>query len=337
MEYRLTKDDIDMCIKFAVDMHTEKGGSASRTTGQTRGLGTMINDWTGGKAVEIGVRNMLERYGSKKLKLDFQIYSGGKTANDPDIIEVIEDTYHKRPPNLFIEIKSVGASDRWIGLTETQFESIKNRAGGDLDRAYLIYAEINKIPDASTERMDLLGSFMKYATADTYSEWFKNYVNPGSIEIKTVCIMTLAELQKEGIYLLKGKDMVYETEIFQKTEKMPTSAYKIPMKGIIPRLEYKGYTYPDFLGDIYIDGADLFKKDNPKHPSYYICADKNTAARNMILGDYPLEKGIYRLRIEPAGRNPEMFNNAYWIALRKASQLFGHSSESRAEKIMRLI
>jgi hypothetical protein len=85
----------------------------------------MINDWVGGKAIEIGVKHMLEQFDkSKELILDFSIYQKGRIAEDPDVIKVKEKDV-KRDSRLFLEFKNHGENDRWIGLTNEQFKTIK--------------------------------------------------------------------------------------------------------------------------------------------------------------------------------------------------------------------
>ncbi|MGC9124244.1 MAG: hypothetical protein ACP5IB_09320, partial [Thermoplasmata archaeon] len=123
--YLLKEEDLKQCVSFAINMYHKN--NVNRVTGEIRGLGKIMDDWVSGKAIEIGVKNILENHGrtGKKLELDFDVYEKGETADKPDIKNVIENQI-RRPPNLYIEIKNFNDRERWVGLREEQYNTIIN-------------------------------------------------------------------------------------------------------------------------------------------------------------------------------------------------------------------
>ncbi len=339
-EYFLDKTDLESCVKFAVDMHIKTGGSVSRTTGQARGLGTMINDWVGGKALEIGVKKILEKYSSsKELLLDFSIHKKGKIENDPDIIRVKENG-QERQWNIFVEVKNFGVNDRWIGLTKTQFDSIREAVGNDLKRAYLVYANIESVTEEENKLLDLLGTFFQISTKEEYSSWFDQFVKLGKIKVEVALIMTLEDLQKHGREFVKGRDLVYETEIFSESHQNVEALEPVPLNGNnIPLLPYKDTEYPKIIGPLTVHGkANMYMKQNPKSKAYFLKCDEDVIVENDVLGVYRLSKGkVYQFKFGPAGRNPQIFQDVVWIAKRRALELFENEIEKKAEEIMALI
>ncbi|MEM0159865.1 MAG: hypothetical protein QXP36_11655 [Conexivisphaerales archaeon] len=340
MEYTLTRDDLKNCIEFAINIYL-KGGGPSRITGQGRGLGTIMNDWVGGKAVEIGVKRILEQLNtSKELVLDFSIYPKGRVAEDPDVIRVKERGV-ERPPRLWLEIKSHGENDRWIGLTEEQFSTINRRFGTviegvnkvDLSKVYLIYANLYDEVEDPGKRLDLLGAFLQIATKDEYAKLFEKFVSLGDIKIKIYCVLTLQDLIEKGVNFVPGEDYVYETDIFREARQNIENLEEIELQGgILPKLKYKGYPYPAKIGDLRVTGsAHMYKKQNAKSVTYFIRGSTDLVVENAVLGRYKLSKDkTYKFEFGPAGRNAELFRRVHWISARRAKELFG-SDERMAE------
>ena len=54
---------------------------------------------------------------NKKYILDFDIKGNNEVRDEPDIVEIVENST-LREPQVFIEIKNTSENDRWIGLTE---------------------------------------------------------------------------------------------------------------------------------------------------------------------------------------------------------------------------
>lgn len=340
LEYVLDKSDLERCVKFSVDMYLKTGGSASRTTGQTRGLGTMINDWLGGKAVEIGVKKILETFdGSKELVLDFSIHEGPKIENDPDIVKVKEKG-QERDPLKFVEIKNFGENNRWIGLSKNQFVSISGRVRNTINNAYLVYAYLEDNVEDMNKRQDLLGAFLKIATKEEYSSWFEQFVTLGDIKIKIALVMTLQDLQNYGTLFYKASDYVYETDIFKESNKSVDKLVTIPLNGgEIPRLKYMNYDYPSVIGPLLVKGtARMYMKQNRVNKTYYLKCIEDVSVENKVLGKYQLSKGkVYKFDFGPTGRNPEVFQDSIWIAARNAMALFGSKVEPVIEGLIRAI
>jgi len=338
MKYILTKNDLEKCIDFAVKIYFAKGSSVSRITGQARGLGTMINDWVGGKAVEIGVVEMLERLDkSKELILDFSIYQKGRIAEDPDVIKVRESGV-ERTPRLFLEIKNYGENDRWIGLTNEQFRTIERVEKGDLKKAYLIYASLQDEVEEPDKRLDLLGAFLQIATKDEYAKLFEKFVGLGKIKVKIYCILTLQDLKENGTRFIPHEDYVYETNIFKEVKQKVEKLEEIELKGgILPKLNYRGYSYPAKIGDLKVSGkASMYKKQNKKSETFFVKGSTDVIVKNEVLGEYKLSKGkVYKFDFGPAGRNPELFGEVLWISTMKAKELFG--SDERMEEVSQKI
>ncbi len=341
MEYKLTEADLAKCIEFAVNLYTQKTGSlSSRTTGQARGLGTIINDWVGGKAIEIGVKEMLEKLNpSKKIVLDFSIYEAGKKAQDPDIIK-IEENGRTREPNLFVEIKNFGQNDRWIGLTADQFKTTKEKVNGNLDKIFLVYAQLIDVDNSSKKRADLLGAFLKTATKDSYSKLFKEFIDVGKILVKAEFVITGKDLKNNGVKFTTN-DFLYETEIFELKKQKVDFLKKIKLTGnILPKFQPdKDYPYPDKIGEIKFTGkARAFIKTNKKSRRMFIKCETNITAENKVLGEFKLLKGnVYNYSPGVAGRNPAIFRDNIWLAVRNVKNILSVGTDKALEEIAKKI
>ncbi len=335
MEYTLTKEDLDMCVKFAIDMYLKQKGSASRVTGQRRGLGVMLNDWIGGKANEIGITKILESLSpNKKLLLDFEIHK--KPPEDPDIIKVVENGV-ERKPYLFVELKNYGENDRWVGLREAEYNMIKKEVNGDTGKAYLIFGELNDEAEEE-KRLDLLGAFLKESIKDEYSKWFEEFADLGKIKVHIKFAFSLKELEENGVMFEPNKDYVYETDIFKEAKQKVDGLEEVEFDGDeIPRLDYYGYKYPEKIDSLKVEGrAKLYKKQNKKNTTYFIVGETDLNIKNKILGNYKLARGkVYKFNFKPAGRNPQVFREVLWIPARKATELF--SGEERLLEIAKNI
>lgn len=337
LEYILTNDDVAKCIKFAVDYYLSKNGShSSRVTGQARGLGTIINDFVGGKAIEIGVKGMLDRLNkNKKMVLDFSIYEKGKKAQDPDIIKV-EEEEKERDPRLFVEIKNLGKSNRWLGLSEEQFKTTKDKVNGDLNKIALVYATLIDDETDSTKRNDLLGAFLKIATKEEYAKLFNDFVNVGKISVRAGFVITGRDLEENGVKFTT-EDFVYETEIFEESIQKTDSLEEVRIEGdILPRFQPdKHYPYPVKIGDIKFTGKlKVFLKENEKSERMYVKCDSDVVVKNKVLGEFRLSKDkIYKYSPGVAGRNPEMFGDSRWMATRNALKVSGRSVDDALKEI----
>ena len=337
LEYKLIETDLAQCIEFAVNLYTGKKGSlSSRTTGQSRGLGTIINDWVGGKAIEIGIKEMLERLApSKKIILDFSIYDTNKKAQDPDIIKV-EENGETRDPNLFVEIKNVGPYDRWIGLSEDQFKTTKNKVSGNLSKIFIVYAQLIDVDNDLSKKTDLLGTFLKTATKKNYSKLFKDFASVGKVIVRTEFVITGNDLENNGV-LFTTKDFLYETEVLALTRQKTESLKEITINGnTLPKFQPdKNYPYPEKIGDIKFTGnAKAFIKINKKSERMLIKCETNVIAKNKVLGEFRLLKdNVYDYNPGVAGRNPAIFRNNIWIAVRNAKNISSLGTDDTLKEI----
>lgn len=328
MEYKLTDADIDNCVKFAVNIY-KSGPQTNRTTGESRGLGKSIDDWASGKASEIAVRGMLEQAGSKKLELDFDIYNRGQHADKPDIIKVLDDSKSvSRDPNLWVEVKSVKCSNRWIGLSMEQVKTISN-SNADSD-VFLVYT--TSINPSTGSASDIMGAFLSRALKRKYNAISTGVSSGFSIWI--LAVLTLEDLKKIGTVFIPQRDYVVETDIFKEVDRTPKNLVEETFDGgRILDVVQGGSDYHDNLRDLCAPRGSLkiYHRDNKKSRSYYVLALQDLDLRSRVLGCYRLKKdGWYRLRIGRAGRNPSVYNDVLWTAFRNVRQMFGSEDNINA-------
>ena len=97
MEYQITEADLEKAFNFSIKYFLTKSNTASRTTGQYRGLGAIANDFMLGKIIELAVASILETRNKKPL-LDFEIHPLTEAnRSDPDIIAVNENRITRAP------------------------------------------------------------------------------------------------------------------------------------------------------------------------------------------------------------------------------------------------
>lgn len=210
--YQINFEDFKRVFTFASQYYLDPNkNTTGRTTSEPRGLGAVIDAFTLGKLTEIGVEKILNFYNpNKKYLLDFNIHKTSKIKNDPDI-NFIVDGNEKRAPNLFIEIKNTGAKDRWIGLTEEQFETIKKSANNK--KIYFIYASIDSgYIENNPKTGDLAGMFLKKIENSEISKIFQEFSDLNAL-CRIEFILSSDDFDIFGHKFKKGKKM-YETEIF---------------------------------------------------------------------------------------------------------------------------
>ena len=119
--FKLNLDDFKRVFEFGTNYYIDPTkNTTGRTTGEPRGLGAVLDAFTLGKLTEIGIEKILTEFNpNKKYILDFDIKGNNEVRDEPDIIEIVENST-LREPQVFIEIKNTSENDRWIGLTEEQ-------------------------------------------------------------------------------------------------------------------------------------------------------------------------------------------------------------------------
>ena len=105
MRYRLTAEDFERAVKFAIHYYLDPTKSTTgRTSAEPRGIGAIMDDFVFGKLIEISVQKILERINNKKeYILDFDIKSTDIVKDEADIVKIKENSV-TREPKLFIEI-----------------------------------------------------------------------------------------------------------------------------------------------------------------------------------------------------------------------------------------
>jgi hypothetical protein len=337
MEYELDCGDVDKCVEFAVGIY-KSGAQTNRTTGESRGLGKSIDDWAAGKASEIGVRSMLEQNGAKKLELDFAIYAPGQHADKPDIIEVIDGSGSPRRPNVWVEVKSIKYSNRWIGLSMEQMKTIKDGGMNDSD-VFLVYTTSESHPTSG--RPDILEAFLSRALMPEYNGMAAGF-NKG-FSIKILAVLTLDDLKKAGAEFKPGEDYVVEADIFKEVKRQPKNVVAEAFSGgpLLGALQ-GGSDYHGRTGELNVPPGSLkiYSRPNKKSTSYFALALQDVDLSGPVLGWYTLKKDKwYKLQIGRAGRNPSVYNEVLWAAFRNVQQIFGSEDHIKAllEDIMKRI
>ena len=187
MKIKFKKYDFYKCFEFPVKYYLDETKSKSnRTTGQQRGLGSIINDFFIGKLIEIGVARAIEENANgKKCKLDFSIHESGENHdNDPDILKIIESS-SERWPKLFVEIKNVSENDRFIGLTVEQCDTMLKSEiiDNDPSKLFIVYATITS--DNSEKLCDVFGAYLKSEIKDILLDGFAG-IEDIYLEIKSI-------------------------------------------------------------------------------------------------------------------------------------------------------
>lgn len=345
MKIKFKKEDFYKCFEFPVKYYLDETKSKSnRTTGQQRGLGSVINDFFLGKLIEIGVARLLEEQVSgKKCNLDFSIHTPGEDHdNDPDIIS-ITDSGGIRSPHLFVEVKNISEGDRFVGLTaeqcHTMLESkiIKNNP----EKLFIVYATIMSAD--VTKICDVFGAYLKSEIEDNLLDGFAG-IDDIYLEIQSV--ISAKELIECGVRFDKGS-LFYETNIMGekidigKAEKIKNLGYeKIYVKnGRMPVIMMNGYPEPKEFGTFKLEGeAELFIKNNEKSKRVYFNAISSGKIINEVLGDFIFEGGnMYELYFTTVGRNPVLGRNNIWIARRNLNNVIKESVPERIKFIAKNI
>lgn len=333
--YSYSQEDFETAIQFAVNYFLDPTKIISgRTTGEPRGLGAILDAFTRGKLVEIGVQKIfLNAFPDKLLELDFNIKPIKQVKDEPDIISVKEND-KKRIPKVFIEIKSTSEKDRWIGLTEEQLNTIQNAA--DKREIALIYTQISSEPAADKEinkkTADFVGMYLKAISPD--STIFTNFATPNA-QSEIEFIITASELKQLGTKFSEG-DLLFETDLFQEINKQ-TSVFRRGAglrKGLCKSKKYSEYngnillpltdgTVNERVGEFRITGSfEIYKKVNQKSVKHFIHCITETQLENDVFGKYTLGADSWSsFNLETVGRDPKLKRNNVWIAKRRIYQL----------------
>lgn len=334
-------ESLEKSFDFAVKFHLDpKKGQTNRTTGQTRGLGGVVDSFLRGKVIEQAVVGILKTLNHKKdCHLDLEVHDADDT--DPDIISITEKG-KKRLPKVFIEIKNSGEGDRWMGLHEEQFETIKKNkiVGSKMEKIFIVYASIKNKKTSNGKKDDLMGVYLKNKLK---AEEYKEFSDVSDLYVEVVSVMSAEELLKKGTRFEKGY-YFYEAEIFREVDvkyKNRKNVNQTKVKGnVLPKFRYdKKYPYPDKFGDITCRGSiELYEKNNEKSNRMYVHCLTDVAVSNEVIGNFFLKKDhLYEYMPKTLNRNPVLNRNNIWIAKRNVDSIIKKSPSERMKEIASII
>ncbi|HOG15317.1 MAG TPA: hypothetical protein PK674_01895 [Candidatus Absconditabacterales bacterium] len=344
--YKLTLDDFKRVFEFGTNYYIDPSkNTTGRTTGEPRGLGAILDAFTLGKLTEIGIEKIFTEFNKNKAYiLDFDIKSNSQVKDEPDIVKIKEQNKF-REPNVFVEIKNTSESDRWIGLTEEQFSTIKRSAGNK--EIYMIYASLrSETRENNPKTTDLTGMFLKEIEDKNKSEIFQKFANLNA-ECKIEFIISSKDLDKFSYPFERGMNM-YETNLFN--EKKSTSFYSKNSirKDVLKIDEYKNFDntmelsietnlYPekDEISKFKVNGS--FNLIQKKKKTYIECIS-DVYIENDIFGYFNLKKDkFYSFNLATVGRDPKLKRNNLFIAKNKVYQLLESGKIRKPEIIVKEI
>ncbi len=329
MRYRFTPADFERAFKFGIDMYLSKGSHTGRTSGEPRGLGAVLDAFTRGKLVEIGVVRMLEEACiDRRFILDFDMKSISEVAEEPDITDVVVSG-SKREPKFFIEIKNTSIGDRWIGLTDEQLATMKKGAGER--HIYIIYASLHSCPlTGCPHSSDFVGMYLRHLSDLPIFEGFAEL----NAEARLEFILSADSLHDYGISFPKG-DLLYETSLFAEVKKIRKKdgsllariekeehIETVQMKKMILRRTLDNL--PDSkYGTVGVKGIfTTYTKHNLNSFRHYIECHADTEIESDIFGKFSLQKGhVYDFSLATVGRDPVLKRNNLWVSKRRIYQL----------------
>jgi hypothetical protein len=340
-KYQLTLKDFirvfDFASKFYIDPSKNTTG---RTTSEPRGLGAILDNFTLGKLVEISVSNFIGNK-NKICILDFIIKSNNEIKDEADIAAV-EEFGILRSPNMFVEIKNTSDKDRWIGLTEEQFNTIQRASNSK--KIFFIYATLNsQVVDKNPKTGDLTGMFLKEIENKDKSRIFQNFADLNA-ECKLEFVINADDIKKYAFPFEKGMNM-YETILFKEVKSKSILNKEGFRKDIIATLEHTKsedvmqITLPSGIlpekKEIYeFKVTGRFKILSKKKTKFIECIS-NVLIHNSIFGSFNLESGkYYKFNFETLGRNPKLQRNNLFISKKRVYELIGEGKIKKPEEII---
>lgn len=344
--YKLTLEDFKRVFEFGTNYYIDPAkNTTGRTTGEPRGLGAILDAFTLGKLTEIGIEKILTLNNKDKdYILDFDIKSNSKVKDDPDITSIREKDIC-REPNIFIEIKNTSGNDRWIGLTEEQFNTIKRSAGNR--KIYMVYASIrSETIDNNPKTTDLTGMFLKEIEDCEKSEIFQKFANLNA-ECKIEFILSSGDLDEFSYPFERGMNM-YETRLFE--EKKITSFYSKAgiRKDVLSieefadfnsemKLEIEKGLFPEKEEIATFKIRGNFKLIHKRKKTFIECLSKVYLA-NDIFGKFILqEEKFYSFNLATVGRDPKLKRNNLFIAKNRVYQLIDDGKIEKPQEVIEKI
>lgn len=340
--YNLEIEDFKRVFEFGTNYYINPSkNTIGRTTGEPRGLGAILDAFTLGKLTEIGIEKIFKTLNDKKdYILDFDIKSNSEVKDEPDILAIVENGI-QRDIEIFIEIKNTSDSDRWIGLTEEQFGTIKRGANGK--KIYMIYASIvSDTINNNPKTTDLTGMFLKEIEDKSKSEIFQKFANLNA-KCRIEFIISSEDLEKFSFPFERGMNM-YETNLFEVKKRTSFYSKSGLRKDVLSVDEYTNFNdyfrlsieqglYPEKIeiSNIAIKGS--FTIFNKKKKSYIYCLS-NVCIKSDIFGVFELKKdNFYSFNLNTVGRDPKLKRNNIFIAKRRIYQLIDNGEITKPSDI----
>lgn len=341
--YKLTLEDFKRVFEFGTNYYIDPSkNTIGRTTGEPRGLGAILDAFTLGKLTEIGIEKIFTEFNKNKFYiLDFDIKSNNQVMDEPDILH-IKEKGNLRNPNLFVEIKNTSENDRWIGLTEEQFNTIKRSAGSN--KVYMIYASIrSQTINNNPKTTDLTGMFLKEIEDKNKSGIFQKFANLNA-ECKIEFIISSSDLENFAYPFERGMN-IYETNLFE--EKKSSSFYSKDgiRKDVLNTKKYKDFNgtinleiekglYPEKENISKFEIQGSFKIIRKRKKCFIECIS-NVVAKNGIFGKFDLEKNkFYSFNLTTLGRDPKLKRNNLFISKKRIYQLVEEGQIRKPEIIV---
>jgi len=344
--FKLNLEDFKRVFEFGTNYYIDPiKNTTGRTTGEPRGLGAVLDAFTLGKLTEIGIEKILTEFNSnKKYILDFDIKGNNEVRDEPDIVEIVENNT-LREPQVFIEIKNTSENDRWIGLTEEQYNTIKRSAKHK--QIYMIYASLRSDTlNNNPKTTDLTGMFLKEVEDKEKSTIFQKFSNLNA-ECKIEFILTSQDLENFSFPFERGMNM-YETNLFE--EKKLTLFYSANgiRKDVLKIQEFKNLDE-----DIFIEIANGIKAEREEISKFHITGNFKLITKkkkiyiecttdvylfNSIFGKFNLKQGkFYSFNLTTIGRDPKLKRNNILIAKNRVYQLIDEDKIRKPEEVIKEI
>jgi len=344
--FKLNLEDFKRVFEFATNYYIDPTkNTTGRTTGEPRGLGAILDSFTLGKLTEIGIEKIFSEFNSdKKYLLDFEIKDNNQVKDEPDIIKIFEQD-NFREPCVFVEIKNTSEKDRWIGLTEEQFNTIKRSAKDK--QIYMIYASLKSDTlNQNPKTTDLTGMFLKEIEDKNKSTVFQKFASLNA-SCRIEFILTSKDLQNFSFPFERGMNM-YETDLFK--EKKTNSFYSNngTRKDVLKIEEFENlheYLFLDIDSEHKAENEKIskflvkgsFKLIFKKKKKYIQCIS-DVYLFNQIFGKFELKSGkFYSFNLSTVGRDPKLKRNNVFIAKNRVYQLIKEGEIKEPEIVVKEI
>ncbi len=291
---------------------------------------------------KVSVSKILAKYKTEKEFIVYQdIRKGLYFKGEPDIVHIKEQN-QLREAQVFVEIKNTSENDRWIGLTEEQFNTIK-RSAGDKE-IYMIYASLrSETIHNNPKTTDLTGMFLKEIEDKNKSEIFQKFASLNA-ECKIEFIISSKDLSQFSFPFERGMNM-YETNLFE--EKKRSSFYPKDgvRKDVLKIDEYKDFEdtmrltievnlYPEKEEISIFKVKGSFKLIQKKKKTYIECLS-DVYLENDIFGFFNLKSGkFYSFNLATVGRDPKLKRNNIFIAKNRVYQLVETGKIRKPERVV---